>query len=156
MISSQKEQAEVLRYGLEVGIRTVADAVAWADATIAADPQPDLAVIEVASSGQRRPGEVITLLRDVRGECDPICVIRRVMSDLRTALAAEPTNAPGIAKWLDRLATTGALPEEHFGSEAFSLDDAFELARKEHYGTFADAVHRLDAYLAQQQWREEV
>jgi hypothetical protein len=156
MTPNQKEQAEVLRHGLQVGIRTVADAVAWADAIVAADPQPDFAVIEVACSGRRRPREVIALLREVGGECNAIDVIRRAMADLRSALATDPARGPEIASWLYRLAIDGDLPEEHFGLEPYSLEDFFELARAGTYGTFADALRDLDAYLEQHAWRQEI
>ena len=49
MMPGQKEQAEVLRHGLMAGVRTVTDAVAWADSPIAQDSHPDIAVIEVAT-----------------------------------------------------------------------------------------------------------
>ena len=152
MTPNQKEQAEVLRYGLQAGIRTVAEAVAWADATIAADPQPDFAVIEVACSGRRRPREVVALLREVGGECDPVDVIRRAMADLRAALAADPARGPEIADWLYRLAVNGELPEEQFGLEPYSLGDLFELARAGTYGTFADALRDLNEYLERHAW----
>jgi len=42
MMPNQKEEAELLRHGLLAGVRTVADAVAWADQVIAADPKPDM------------------------------------------------------------------------------------------------------------------
>src|SRR5262245_46722482 len=147
MMPSQKEQAEVLRHGLDAGLRTVADVVAWADGIIAADPQPDFEVIEVACGGHRRPREVIALLRKVGGECDSALVIRRVMQDLRAVLAADQARGPAIAAWLYRLACTEELPGDQFGLEPYSLEDGFALARSGAYGTFADAVRDLDAYL---------
>lgn len=156
MMPNQKEQAEVLRCGLQAGVRTVADAVAWADSIIAADPQPDIAVIEVACGGLRRPGEMVSLLREVGGESDRVTVIRRAMADLRSALLANPARGPEIAGWLYQLATTGELPEEQFGQEPYSLGDWFALASAGTYGTIADAVRALDAYLERYAWRHEV
>src|SRR5262245_20765192 len=155
-MSSQKEQAEALRYGLLAGVRTVSDAVVWADSVIAADPTPDIAVIEVASSSRRPPNEVASLLRTVAGECDRIGVMRRVMADLRIGLAANPARGPAIAHWLYQLANSGELPEEHFGHEPYSLEDWFELARTGTYGTSVDALRNLDNYLGRHAWRHEV
>jgi hypothetical protein len=156
MMPNQKEEAEILRHGLLADVRTVADAVAWADGIIAADPKPDIAVMEVASSARRHTAEVVTLLRDVPGECNPVAVIRHAMVDLRTALAAEPARGLGIARWLYQLATSGELPEEDFGQEAYSLEDWFYLASSGTYGTSADALRNLDAYLERHAWRHEV
>ncbi len=153
MMPNQKEEAELLRHGLLAGVRTVADAVAWADQVIAADPKPDIAVIEVAISGLRHIADVIALLRDVPGECDPIVVIRRFMADLRSALAANPARGPEVARWLYQLATSGDLPEEHFGQEAYALEDWFALASSGTYGTYADALRHLEAYLERHAWR---
>jgi hypothetical protein len=156
MMPNQKEQAEVLRYGLQAGVRTVADAVAWADSIIAADPQPDIAVIEVACGGRRPAHEMVSLLRDVAGQCDRVGVIRRAMADLRTALVANPARGPEIASWLYQLATGGELPEEQFGQDPYSLGDWFVLASSGTYGTTADAARALDPYLERHAWRHEV
>ena len=106
--------SEVLRHGLLAGVRTIADAVAGADGIVAADPKPDTAVIDVASSARRCTADVIALLRDVPGACDSVAVIRRALADLRT------------------LAGSGT------------------------YGTSADALRNLDAYLERHAWRHEV
>jgi hypothetical protein len=156
MMPKQKEEAEVLRHGLLAGVRTVADAVAWADSMVAADPKPDIAVIEVASSARRSTADVVALLRDVPGECDSVAAIRRAMADLRTALASEPARGLEIARWLYQLGTSGELPEEQFGQEAYSLEDWFYLASRGMYGTSADALRNLDAYLERHAWRHEV
>jgi hypothetical protein len=147
MMPKQKEEAEILRYGMEAGVRTVADAVAWADTIITADPHPDFAVIEVSCSGRRRPREVVALLREVGGECDAVHVIRRVMADMRTTLSANPERGHESAASLYRLAVNGDLPGEHFGVEPYSLEDIFQLARSRTYGTLADALRDLDEYL---------
>jgi len=102
-MSRQKEQAEVLRLGLLAGVRTVGDAVAWADSVIAADPSPDIAVIEVASSSRsERYLESATALAlfDVRWRtCEsrwptigPVSATwRTILSDMRGGMRS---NAP--------------------------------------------------------------
>jgi len=152
MLPGQKEEAEVLRHGLMAGCRTVADAVAWADNVIAADPQPDSAVIEVATSSGRRPADVSALLRDVRGECDSVTAIRRSMADLRDALTADPARGPHIARWLYELATSGELPDADFGSDAYALEDWFALA-SEGIETYEGAVEELQGFLRRHERR---
>jgi len=131
------------------GTRTVADVIAWADSVIEVDPQPDMAVIEVATSGRRQAADVSALLRNVAGECDPVVVLRRSMSDLRRALANDQSRGPQIARWLYELATNGDLPESEFGVDAYMLEDRFALASSGTFGTYESAVKELDAYLAQ-------
>jgi hypothetical protein len=147
MMAGQKEEAEVLRHGLMAGCRTVADVIAWADSVIAVDPRPDIAVIEVASSSRLRPADISALLRNVAGDYDPVAVIRRSMTDLRRALAADPARGPQIARWLYELATSGEVPEDEFGSDPYALEDWFSLAGSG-IGTYDNAVRELDAYLA--------
>ena len=126
-----------------------------ADEVIAAEPKPDIAVIEVACSGRRQKADVVALLRSVPGEWDPIAVVRRIMADMRGALAADPARGPEIARCLYRLAMGGDLPEEQFGHEAYVLEDCFDLASSG-IGTPAEAIHRLDEYLERHAWRHEV
>jgi hypothetical protein len=146
-MTGQKEQAEVLRHGLMSGSRTVADVIAWADSVILADSQPDIEVIEIATTSRRQPADVSILLRNVAGECDRLAVIRRSMTDLRRELAADPSRGPQIARWLYDLATKGELPEGEFGSEAYALENWFALAASGTLGTYDSAVSELDAYL---------
>ncbi len=125
----------------------MADAVAWADALIAADPHPDEAVIEIATSASRPLHEVCALLGIVGGVCDPIAVIRRTMGDLRRALAEDSSKGPHIARFIYELALNDELPEGEFGPEPYSLDDSFHLAMSGISGTYESAVRRLDEYL---------
>ena len=74
MIPGQKEQAEILRLGLHLGYRSVADAVVWADSIIEADPDPDASIIEVALAGSCSWIEMADLLKNVAGVCDPVAV----------------------------------------------------------------------------------
>ena len=78
------------------------------------------------------------------------------MADLRIALADNPARGLEIAHWLYQLATSGELPEEHFGHEPYLLEDWFELARAGTHGTSADALRNLENYLERHAWRHEV
>lgn len=149
MLPGQKEDAETLRVALGIGFATVADVVAWADGVIEADPRPDWAILDVSLGGGRAPHEMTTLLRDVAGEADHVRVMRRILARLLRALDADPSAGERIAGRLYRLASAGELPEEHFGWDPYSLDDAFELARIPAHGTMDDALRALHAYLVE-------
>jgi len=146
-MTGRKAEAETLRCGLLAGCATVAEAVAWADAVLAAADAPDIAIIEVSLAGRRAPAEVAGLLDAVPGQADGIEVRRRLMSRMLRLLDEEPSRGDEIARWLYGLASSGELPDEVFGWEPYGLDDTFDLVRNRVYGAHADAVAQLRAYL---------
>jgi len=148
-VPTQKEDAEVLRYGLIAGTVSVAEVVAWADRVIAAEAAPGGTLLDVAMAGRMLPADVAGLLKGLPGDADRIRVMRRVLWGMLQALRQDPDRGEDIAGTLYRLATGGDLPSAAFGSDPFGLDDAFELARKGHYGTRTDAIEGLRTYLEQ-------
>jgi hypothetical protein len=142
-----KDEAEELRRAIVAGVATVAEAAAWADRVIAGEAHPHPAVIAVGLAAARPPAEMVSLLGGVPGEADPTWVMRRLLGRMLRALDAAPARGAGLAREIDRMARDGDLPEEPFGSEAFLLDDAFELARAGISGSEAEALGRLRRYL---------
>jgi len=142
-----KVEAETLRCGLLAGCATVDEAVAWADGIIAQEVMPDIAVIDVSLASRRTPVEVAALLEAVAGEADGITVRRRLMSRMLHALNQDPGRGDEIARWLYSLAARGELPEAEFGTEAYALEDTFDLARQGIHGTVEGAVAELRTYL---------
>jgi hypothetical protein len=150
MLPGQKEAAEALRLGLAAGSQTVAEVVVWADAVIAADPTPDAAVIEIALAGDRRPADVIALLRAVPGTADAVQVTRRMLGGFLRELDAHPDRGDEIARRLYTLATNGWLPDETFGWEATMLDDEFDLVRTGFYASREGPLRALREYLVRE------
>jgi hypothetical protein len=91
MMPGQKEQAEILRAGLHLGYRSVADAVAWAESIIEADPDPDASWLEVALAGGRSWMEVAELLKGVAGTCDPAAVCQALRTSIETSIESALT-----------------------------------------------------------------
>ena len=123
------------------------EVVTWADMIIAREPSPDPAVIDVALSGSRSPADMVTQLREVPGDADPIVVSKGLLGRFLDELTRNPAAGQRIAGWLYQLAAHGELPEAVFGWEAYALEDEFELARSGVYGSHEEAVARLRAYL---------
>ncbi len=143
MIRDQKRDAELLRLGLITGTHTVADAVAWADRVIAADPHPDIEVIDVAMATRRRPVEVASLLGRVRGDVDPALVARQWLAALHAEVVAVPRKAQEVATLIYRAAAAGILPEEMTSdSDCWGLDEAFEFMK------YDEAVRAVLDFLA--------
>ena len=101
MMPRQKEQAEILRLGLHLGYRSVADAVVWADSIIEADPDPDASIIEVALAGSWSWIEMAELLKNVAGVCDPVAVCQAfgapIEASVESALTARNSPADLVA-----------------------------------------------------------
>jgi hypothetical protein len=146
-MTERKVEAETLRYGLLAGCVTVAEAVAWADATIDAEAAPEIAIVDVALARRRSPAEVATLLEAVPGEADGVEVRRRLLGRMLRILDADPSRGGEIARSLYSLAVSGELPERDFGWQPYTLDDTFDLARSGVCGTHRDAVVELREYL---------
>lgn len=146
-MTDRKAEAEAFRCALVAGCATVAEVVAWADEVIAADTTPDIAIIELSLAGRAALADVVALLKAVTGYADGIVVRRRLMSRMLRLLDNEPTRGQQVAHSLFRLAINGDLPEEEFGWEPFVLEDAFDLARNQVYGTYETALADLRAYL---------
>ena len=106
MMPGQKEQAEILRAGLHLGYRSVADAVVWADSIIEADPDPDASIIEVALAGSCSWIEMAELLKNVAGICDPVAVCQALGAPIEASVESALTarNSPA-----DLVAMLGAI-----------------------------------------------
>ena len=80
MLPGLKDEAETLRVAIAAGLATVADAVAWADRVIVAEPRPDPALLDISLAGRGSAAAMISLLRDVPGEVDRVKVVRGVLA----------------------------------------------------------------------------
>lgn len=144
MNPSIKETAELLRLKLLLGLVTVPEVIQWADEVITAEDAPDWELIEVSLAREIQITEMMKLLTEIRGDCVRVQVYRRLFKTWLTNLSEDPAQGALIARQLYMM--TSELPENEFGSEAFSLDDSFDLVEFG-YGTHAEAVQRLRDYL---------
>jgi hypothetical protein len=142
-----KDEAELLRWSLEAGFRTVGDAVAWADSVIEAHPQPPISIIEIALAGRRSLADMATLLAAVPGEPAATPARRNWFAEVLRVLDAQPEMGEAVARVLARLTAAEVLPSDEFGWDAYGLVDAFELARQGVAGTYEDAMDDLRDYL---------
>ncbi len=109
---SVRNQAEALAVGLEAGALSVADAVAWADMVIAAEPAPAANVCEIATMARCTTQEVVDALRTVPGPCDRAVAEVLVVWRLARSLTADRSNATSIASALYKLALAGVVRDE--------------------------------------------
>lgn len=142
-----KAEAELLRLKLIAGLTSVADVIAWADEVIRAAPEPESSVIDVALAGRKGPADVAALLREVPGSYDPVSAARGLLGAMLQDLERDPQRGRELAQTVYRLACAGELPEEHFGWEAFGLDENFYLVDVGAF-TEAEALAGLREYLS--------
>jgi len=142
-----KEEAERLRLGLMGGWRSVKEVVDWADSVVAGFQHPPAHFIDISLSENQRVETIAELLGAVPGIADPIAVMRRCLGDIEKWVSDDCEKAQQVARYLHSLAGTALLPEPHFGSEPYFLDDNFALARQGTYGSLEDAFSELRSWL---------
>lgn len=71
-MSPSRDEAEALAVGLELGVCSIVDVVAWADAQLLREDAPPSVLCDVSLAGGRYPQDVAGLLRQVPGQaCRP-------------------------------------------------------------------------------------
>ena len=128
-MAQHKEDAELLRSCLVVGIASVERVVAWADSIVAAESVIDPGIIEISLSGNKTSAELVSLLHAVAGEANSERVMRRLLGEMYLKLKSQPDMGESIAASLYQLRCNGDIPEEAFGWEPYALSDTFHVAR---------------------------
>lgn len=128
MSDDLKNQAEALAVALEIGVSSVRDVVAWADAVIETEEHPHWSVCELATMGSRYEPDVVHALRDVPGVVDKAWVRDELVRRLAQGLAEDRTRADRIASALYQLALKNELPQGDLLSLAWWAWDGLDLA----------------------------
>jgi len=118
-----KDEAEDLALAIRVGLESVAAAVAWADAQLAACDQPPHALIEISLAAESSWRDVVQLLRTVPGFSDEPSAVHRLMARLTEALDqrhAEADRIPDILVAMER--------EQLLGRDAAQVLSNYETA----------------------------
>jgi hypothetical protein len=123
-----KEDAEVLRQALVLGMVPSRRAVAWADRLIADSElgQISASIYDVAFGETRPVGEMVEQLGALRGTADPTMVSRRLLGVLDEWYREHPEGGARVAQGVMMLARGGFLPEEEFGHEPLLLTEYFD------------------------------
>jgi hypothetical protein len=144
-----KEDAEVLRQGLALGVLPISRAITWADRIIADSARGDVQapIYEVALGATRPISELIEQLGAVRGSVDAVVVSRRLLGVLAQWYGEDAGRGAHVAQAIYDLARAGVLPEAEFGAEPFFLDEYFS---EPHFFEAGAGDVELAAYLRQQ------
>ncbi len=98
-----KEQAQVCRIGLVIGLLLQADVARWADGIIESDDSPDSALIDISLMGSSNLPTLLTALYDVQGDADSGRVVNAVLGICAVRLLRGSLTADEAAVVLDAL-----------------------------------------------------
>lgn len=149
-----KEQAEVLRLSLLIGMVPKQSIIAWADHVIESEENLPWEIIEISLAGKKSVGEIVLLLSDVGGEVNSFIVIQIIFGILGHALARQAQSAAMTAWLMYRLLTQYDLDllEGWRLTRGLYFDDSFALAEAGIYDdtekTTSELVTFLSTYLA--------
>ena len=79
-------ESDYFWFGIQVGIVGFEQAVSWADQIIAAESEPDIALIDIALAGLQGRNSVLDALPAVKGHRDPVIAGRMLLGELKTQL----------------------------------------------------------------------
>ncbi len=139
-----KEQAEVYRIGLLLGLFKLPNVIAWCDSIIMAEAEPDIAIIEASISGSKGIDAVANALSEVEGEFNNRSVAKIIFRSMYDLVNQNRKQAPQVAEWLYRMAFDFGAPDEEAESEMTYYYDAIDLAVD---GIYGDAEKLTDKML---------
>lgn len=137
---SINDRAEIYRLGTIVGHFEPSEAIAWADAAIAAEDAPSDALIEVSMAAGANSAKMVSLLKDCAGDVTPGRARDVFFGLLAEKVAADPGAAESVAHQLKTLRS------------AYDAPDAVMLAAADLAGPFGgdvdQATKAVQAFLA--------
>jgi hypothetical protein len=122
-----KETAEYYRVGVLVGFVRMADAIAWTDSVIAAEDDPDIALIEASMCGHKRPEDFASALAQLAGVANRNTVIQRLLKSMYDAVVQDKSQAQHIAHCLYMMAIEGYAPDQEAQSYMMGIEDELYL-----------------------------
>lgn len=141
--------AALIHIGLMYGFVSVPEAIAWADAQIAAHDRPHPALVEISMGAGRSALDLAGELHPLAGECDEGEVVTGMLALMHRALARDPGLVRRFASVLYNLARAGVEPD---GGDAegwmMYFDDALDLAQSGVSGTEGGVLREMMAFLA--------
>jgi hypothetical protein len=152
-----KEQAEVCRIGLIVGLLSRQDVIRWADGIIEAHPDPDYAIIEVSLN----PPDMAARLFEVSGDAGRPAVTGTLLGLCAQRLQEgrlSMNEAAGILSRLDSDPSCGrcgtrveyaVAADEETAHTAYNLACGYFLAAEGCYGSLPAAEAALTGFLKQ-------
>lgn len=147
--SALDRTAALIRIGLTYGFVSVPEAIAWADAQIAAHDHPHPALVEISMGAGRSATDLANELHPLAGEGDEGEAVTGMLALMHRALSRDPGLVRRFASVLYNLAMAGVEPD---GGDAegwmMYFDDALDLAQSGISGTEDGVLREMLAFLA--------
>ncbi len=133
ILKTHKIEAERLRIALMSGYEKTKTAIAWADAIIQEQNNPDYLFIEISLANSKNIKEIISLLGKVGKKIDHHDALRCLLGRVSYLESVEGFNLRDFATWLYSSESNGwELPQDL--NSIWSTDDEYSLAEDGVYG----------------------
>jgi len=144
---SIKEQSEVFRRGLLLGLFRVLPVIAWCDSVIMAEPSPDVAIIEASLAGSRGADAVARALSEADGDFEESKVISALFRPMLDILNANAKQASTIGEWLYRMVQNGWAPNEEVEADMINLPEDMDMAQEGICGNLEAVTNEMRRFL---------
>jgi hypothetical protein len=143
-----KDTADFFRLGLVTGLIDKPSVVAWADSVIEERQEIDPAIIDVCLAGSRPVGEMISMLRQVKGSMRPEVSLGMLLAYAAEIHRDRNERTGQIVLGLFRLTRMEDLPQD-VEMKLHRLDDGLYLAREGYYGSKSSVTMALQDWLSE-------
>jgi len=144
---SIKEQAEVFRRGLLLGLFRVPPVIAWCDSVIMAEPSPDVAIIEASLAGSRGADAVARALSETDGDFEESKIISALFRPMLDVLNADAKQASTVGEWLWRMVQKGWTPDEDAEVDMNNLPEMVDMAQEGIGGDLEEVTNEMRSFL---------
>ena len=149
-MSSIAQEATRESFLFDIGVRSSADIIAWADRMIEREEKPHALLIELSTTSPERTDYVLSYLSRLCSGGDFWLAFREALPSVYEFVVARPTEAERIAGSLffTTHCRSGTIPDEF--SFIYHFEDAFYLGREGVYGSekavYEDFLSELSSF----------
>ncbi len=137
----------LIRAGLASGLLPKEEAIDWADKIITKDEQPDIFFIDLALSSSKSKNDIIHYFNKYLHFENPAIQGRPLLGLLYKQFSSGQLTLEQTVRQLFRLKFEAVFTETE-ESYIYSIDDYFDCAKHNIYGTLEDAYAQVDKFLS--------
>jgi len=145
-----KEQTEVRRLGLYIGLFKPKDIVAWVDKLIEEADIPDNALVDISLFGESKGiNFIISKFEEVKGVYSKHEPTKVIVQMLYKSLVEDSSNnnAEKISRMMFNLTSIDEVLSEDIKQRLYGIDDEFSLTFRGIYGTVENVIKEMKELL---------
>lgn len=140
-----RDEAEALADAMELGMCTIAEAIAWSDAQILRAEVPDVALCDVSLARDLYPQDLARMLREIPGNPDQSIVNDLLMLLINEQLRTGCGSPDAVAEALHQLALADEIEDPKLREIAWWSTDLLDLAAE---GMIAESRQQIADLMA--------